>query len=89
MAEVKLYIYSGTSQGNPLQLNAETSVSRVFTTVDDGTTKATTYTYPLTLNKLTYLKKMYEPCVIHAVIEVGIEERRNYRNQSEETADPP
>ena len=72
MAEVKLYIYSGTSQGNPLQLNAETSVSRVFTTVDDGTTKATTYTYPLTLNKLTYLKKMYEPCVIHAVIEVGI-----------------
>ena len=73
MAEVKLYIYSGTSQGNPLKLNAETSVSRDLTTADaDGTTKEVTYTYPLMLNKLTYQKKMYEPCAIHAVVEVGM-----------------
>jgi hypothetical protein len=73
MAEVKLYIYSGTSQGNPLKLNAETSVSRDFTTADaDGSTKEVTYTYPLMLNKLTYQKKMYEPCAIHAVVEVGM-----------------
>ena len=77
MAEVKLYIYSGTSQGNPLKLNAESSVSRDITTNDaDGTTKEVTYTYPLMLNKLTYQKKMYEPCMIHAVVEVGIGKKK-------------
>jgi len=73
MAEVKLYIYSGSTTGDPLKLNTETSVSRVLKVEDtSGETKDVTYKYPLTLNKLTYQKKMYEPCMIQAVAEVGM-----------------
>lgn len=73
MAEVKLYIYTGSTTGDPFKLNTEANVSRVLEVEDtNGVTKEVTYIYPLTLNKLTYQKKMYEPCMIQAVAEVGM-----------------
>lgn len=68
MAEASLYLYSpNTLKSTALNMTKEVSVTGL---VSDGKTY-TSRTYPLTLEKLEYHKKMYHPCWIKATIKVG------------------
>ena len=68
MAEASLYLYSpNTLKSTALNMTKEVSVTGL---VSDGETY-TSRTYPLTLEKLEYHKKMYHPCWIKATIKVG------------------
>ena len=91
MAEVKLYIYKGDQKGEPVTQRGTGSFffdkSTVLPPVKDdvtGTLKTTTITntYHISLPslaKLTYHKKVYEPCEIFAYIQLGSVQKRTIK----------
>lgn len=90
--DVRLYIYAGTSKGEGLSLtesqtfkldNRENAYTEEKESVDSTgvktktqTTTTTTFSYEVTLTKLEYRKKVYEPCQILANLQVGVVQER-------------
>ena len=87
MAEVKLYIYKGSEKGDAVSLGKggiysfdkstilppkkDTDTETGVVTLSSKTITNTYHVALPSLTKLTYLKKVYEPCEIHAEIQVG------------------
>lgn len=83
MAEVELYIYNGTEKGPAITLTksgeyekTQSSVKKSSSKKDDVTTQTETTTtvshkVSLTLTKLSYKKIVYNPCKVHASLQVG------------------
>ena len=90
--DVRLYIYAGTSKGEGLSLtesqtfkldNRENAYTEEKESVDSTgvktktqTTTTNTLSYEVTLTKLEYRKKVYEPCQILANLQVGVVQER-------------
>ena len=86
--DVRLYIYNDTSKGEGLSLkesrtfkldNRENAYTEENESVDSlgvktktQTTTTNTLSYEVTLTKLEYRKKVYEPCQILANLQVGV-----------------
>ena len=88
MADVSLFIYSGTSVGNGVTLSnsgnyelemvsvTETSTKSNSITTKIVTTTTTTNKFAASLTKLNYQKMMYKPCRIHAELQVTGEQTK-------------
>ena len=88
MADVRLYIYNSKEKGKPISLlesgellKEEVSVVDSSEKKDDVTVKTTkttkvTHKISITLTKLDYSKKVYEPCVIHAYLQVSAVQKK-------------
>ena len=87
MAEVQLYIYNSKEKGKPISLLESGEFLKEDTVVessekkDDVTVKTTkttkvTHKITITLTKLDYTKKVYEPCEIHAYLQVSAVQKK-------------
>ncbi len=71
---ISLYIYSSSSssKGNALDLTKNVTLERALYEKDSNNNDVKyTYSYPVGLTHLDYEKKIYEPCLIHAIATVG------------------